>query len=48
MKLFKSSLIYDGTGSAPFYGDILVENDKILKVAESIQPEDDPSVARMS
>ena len=40
MKLFKSGLIYDGTGSAPFYGDILVENDKILKVAESIQPED--------
>lgn len=40
MKLFKSGLIYDGTGSAPFYGDIQVENDKILKVAESIQPED--------
>ena len=40
MKLFKSGLIYDGTGSAPFHGDILVENDKILKVAESIQPED--------
>ena len=40
MKLFKSGLIYDGAGSAPFYGDILVENDKILKVAESIQPED--------
>lgn len=40
MKLFKSGLIYDGTGSAPLYGDILVENDKILKVEESIQPED--------
>ena len=40
MKLFKSGLIYDGTGSAPFYGDILVENYKILKVEESIQPED--------
>ena len=40
MKLFKCGLIYDGTGSAPFYGDILVENDKILKVAESIQPEE--------
>lgn len=40
MKLFKDALIYDGTGSEPFKGDILVENDKIAKVEESIQPED--------
>ena len=40
MILFKDGLIYDGTGSEAFKGDILVENDKILKVAESIQPED--------
>lgn len=26
MKLFKGGLIYDGTGSEPFRGDILVEN----------------------
>ena len=40
MKLFKGALIYDGTGSEPFKGDILVENDKIAKVEESIQPEE--------
>ena len=39
MKLFKRALIYDGTGSEPFKGDILVENDKIVKVAISIEPE---------
>ena len=38
MKLFKRALIYDGTGSEPFKGDILVENDKIVKVAISIEP----------
>ena len=40
MKLFKNALVYDGTGSAPFHGDILVENDKIVKVEENIQTED--------
>jgi N-acyl-D-aspartate/D-glutamate deacylase len=40
MKLFKSALIYDGTGEAPFKGDVLVHNDRILKVEGSIQPED--------
>ena len=40
MKLFKSGLIYDGTGSEPFHGDILVENDKIIKVSEDIRPEE--------
>ena len=40
MKLFKNALIYDGTGSEPFKGDILVENDKIVKVEDAIQPED--------
>ena len=40
MKLFKSGLIYDGTGSEPFKGDILVENDKIVKVANHIEPEE--------
>ena len=39
MKLFKNALIYDGTGDAPFKGDILVENDKILKVEKSIDAE---------
>ena len=41
MKLFKSGLIYDGTGSKPFLGDILVEDDKIVKVEGNILPEDD-------
>lgn len=40
MKLLKGALIYDGTGSEPFRGDILIENDKITKVGESINPED--------
>ena len=40
MKLFKDALIYDGTGSAPFKGDILVENDRITKVENNIKAED--------
>ena len=40
MKLFKNALIYDGTGSAPFSGDILIENDRIVRVESGIQPED--------
>ena len=41
MKLFKDALIYDGTGTEAFKGDILVENDKIVQVAESITPEEE-------
>ena len=40
MKLFKGALIYDGTGSEPFRGDILVDNDKIVKVENNIEPEE--------
>ena len=40
MKLFKGGLIYDGTGSGPFKGDILVENDRIVKVADNISSEE--------
>ena len=40
MKLFKNALIYDGTGSKAFKGDILVENDRISKVENFIQAED--------
>ena len=40
MKLFKDALIYDGTGAEAFKGDILVENDKIVQVADSITPEE--------
>ena len=38
MKLFKNGLIYDGTGSEPFRGDILVEDDRIVKVEPEIEP----------
>ena len=40
MKLFKDGLIYDGPGAEAFKGDILVENDKIVQVAESITTEE--------
>ena len=40
MILLKNALIYDGTGSEPFKGDILIENDKIVKVEDAIQAED--------
>ena len=40
MKLFKDALIYDGAGSDPFRGDILVDGDKIARVETSIEPED--------
>ena len=40
MILFKGGMIYDGTGQESFKGDILVENDKIIKVEKSIQPEE--------
>jgi N-acyl-D-amino-acid deacylase len=33
-------MIYDGTGHESFKGDILVENDRIIKVEESIRPEE--------
>ena len=34
--LFQNGLIYDGTGTAPFTGDVLIENDRILQVAAKI------------
>ena len=40
MKLFKNALIYDGTGSDAFKGDILVDNDRIVKVEKCIKSED--------
>ena len=40
MKLFKDAFIYDGTGADGFRGDILVENDRILKVDKCINPEE--------
>lgn len=40
MILFKNGLIYDGTGVEPFIGDILVENDRIVKVESAVEPQD--------
>ena len=40
MKLFKGALIYDGTGAEAFKGDILVDNDRIVRVEKQIIPED--------
>ena len=40
MKLFKDALIYDGTGSEAFNGDILIDNDRIVKVEADIKPEE--------
>ncbi|MBP5332450.1 MAG: amidohydrolase family protein, partial [Lachnospiraceae bacterium] len=34
--LLKNGKIYDGTGTEPFRGDILIEDDKIVKVASSL------------
>ena len=35
-QLFKNAKIYDGTGAKPFTGDILIEDDRIAKVAPAI------------
>lgn len=37
MKLLKNAKIYDGTGSEPFVGDVLIMDDTILKVGQDIQ-----------
>ena len=39
--LFRNGSIYDGTGSAPVAGDVLIEDDRILKVGGSIPDEAD-------
>ena len=35
-QLIKNGKIYDGTGDAPFMGDVLLENDRIVKVGPGI------------
>lgn len=37
--LFKNAKIYDGSGAAPFTGDILISGDRILRVAANIPAE---------
>ena len=48
MKLFKDALIYDGTGTEAFRGDILVDNDRIVKVSEDIHPEEGWEVVNLN
>ena len=38
--LFKNGMIYDGSGEAPFVGDVLIEDDRIVKIGTDI---DDPA-----
>ena len=35
-QLIKNGKIYDGTGGEPFTGDLLIEDDRIVRIAESI------------
>ena len=35
-QLLKNAKVYDGTGAEPYQADILVEDDRIVKIAESI------------
>ena len=35
--LFKNGTIYDGSGRKPFKGDVLIEDDRIVEVAEKIR-----------
>ena len=40
-QLLKNAKIYDGTGSAPFKGDVLIEDDRIVKVGATIEEDAD-------
>ena len=42
--LFKNGTLYDGSGNKPYVGDVLIEDDRILEVAEHINSEADEVV----
>ena len=42
--LFKNGTIIDGTGSAPFTGDLLIEDDRILAVGGTVDESADQTV----
>jgi len=35
--LIKNGLIVDGTGSPSYNGDLLIENDKIVKIGQDLE-----------
>ena len=39
-QLLKNAKIYDGTGNDAFFGDILIEDDKIARVGEGLRCDD--------
>ena len=39
--LYKSGTIVDGSGNKPYVGDVLVENEKIIKVGSNLTDEAD-------
>ena len=42
--LFRNGTVYDGTGSKPFRGDVLIGDDRILEVGEKIETAADRTV----
>ncbi len=42
--LFKNGTIYDGTSRKPFKGDVLIEDDRIVEVAEKIKKKADKTI----
>ena len=42
--LFKNATIYDGSGSSPFLGDLLISEDKILKVSKNLNEKVDEEI----
>ena len=42
--LFKGGLIYDGTGRKPYTGDVLIEDDRIIMIADCIEADADKTI----
>ena len=42
--LFRGGTIYDGTGRKPYKGDVLIQDDRIVKIAESIKDKADRTI----
>ena len=40
-QLFQNAKIYDGTGAEPFFGDVLIDGDRIAKIGEKLSGEVD-------